>query len=101
MDVQPSSTIDAKQQMDNMRKDISTLPNLFPGSVGLSNPPSSNRPQMPPSPELKRKFSAENAIRKPARPPRTIVENTIQPVITTESTNTKPQIFSTTAQIVR
>jgi hypothetical protein len=83
-----------------MRKDISILPNLFPGSVGLSNPPSNNKQQMPPSPELKRKFSGDNAIKKPTRPQRTIIENTILPV-SNESNKTKQQIFSTTAEIVR
>lgn len=99
--MQPSSTIEAKQQLDNMRKDISALPNVFPGSVGLSNPPGSNRPQMPPSPELKRKFSGDNAIKKSTRSQRSVVENTIQSVSTDSFNNTKPQIFSTTAQIVR
>jgi hypothetical protein len=83
-----------------MKKDISILPSLFPGSVGLSNPPSSNKQQMPPSPELKRKFSGDNVIKRPIRPQRTIIESTILPV-SNDSNTTKPQIFSTTAEIVR
>jgi hypothetical protein len=83
-----------------MKKDSSILPNLFPGSVGLSNPPSNNKQQIPASPELKRKFSGDNIIKKSTRPQRTIIDNTILPV-SNESNTTKQQIFSTTAQIVR
>jgi len=83
-----------------MRKDISILPNFFPGSVGLSNPPSNNKQQMPPSPELKRKFSGDHNIKRSTRPQRTIIESTILPV-SNDSKTTKPQIFSTTAEIVR
>lgn len=96
----PSSTIEARQQFETMKKDISILPSLFPGSVGLSNPPSNNRQQMPPSPELKRKFSGDNIIKRPTRPQHTIIESTILPV-SNNSHTTKPQIFSTTAEIVR
>jgi hypothetical protein len=83
-----------------MRKDISILPNFFPGSVGLSNPPSNNKQLMPPSPELKRKFSGDHNIKRSTRPQRTIIESTILPV-SNDSKTTKPQIFSTTAEIVR
>jgi len=83
-----------------MKKDTSILSNIFPGSVGLSNPPSSHKQQMPPSPELKRKFSGDNVIKRPIRPQRTIIESTILPV-SNDSNTTKPQIFSTTAEIVR
>jgi hypothetical protein len=86
--------------METMRKDISTLTNLFPGSVGLSNPPSTHKQQMPPSPELKRKFSGDNVVKRPTRPQRTIIESTILPV-SNNSNTTKQQIFSTTAEIVR
>jgi hypothetical protein len=83
-----------------MKKDISRLPNFFPGSVGLSNPPSNNKQQIPASPELKRKFSGDHIIKRPTRPQRTIIESTILPV-SNESNTTKPKIFSTTAEIVR
>ena len=84
--------------METMKKDISILPNLFPGSVGLSNPPSKQQP--PASPELKRKFSGDNVIKKPTRPQRTIIESTIVPV-SNNSNARKAEIFSTTAEIVR
>jgi hypothetical protein len=83
-----------------MKKDTSILSNIFPGSVGLSNPPSSHKQQMPPSPELKRKFSGDNVIKRPVRPQRTIIESTILPV-SNNSNTTRTQIFSTTAEIVR
>jgi hypothetical protein len=83
--------------METMKKDLSILPTLFPGSVGLSNPPSNNKQQIPPSPELKRKFSADNAIKKPTKSQQTFIESTRIPV----SNETKQQIFSTTTQIVR
>ncbi|CAF1150695.1 unnamed protein product [Adineta steineri] len=92
----PSSTIEARHQLETMHNDLSILPSLFPGSVGLSNPPSNNRPQIPPSPELKRKFSAENSIQKSNRTQYTINENTIPSV----SNISKPQIFSTTTHII-
>jgi hypothetical protein len=82
--------------METMKKDISILPALFPGSVGLSNPPSKNRQQLPPSPELKRKFSADNVIKKPTKSQQTFIESTTLPV----SNEMKPQIFSTTTEIV-
>jgi hypothetical protein len=84
--------------MEITKKDISILPSLFPGSVGLSNPPSTNKQQIPPaSPELKRKFSADNILRKPSKPQRTVIETTIS----SESNAIKPQIFSSTTEIVR
>ncbi|UJR26280.1 hypothetical protein I4U23_007619 [Adineta vaga] len=96
INLMPSSTHEAKQQMETMKKDISILPNLFPGQVGLSNPPSNNKPQMPASPELKRKFSGENSLQKTNRVQRNINEITIPSV----SYPSKPQVFSSTAHII-
>ncbi|CAF0720973.1 unnamed protein product [Rotaria sp. Silwood1] len=94
-----SSSIETKQQLETMKKDVSVLPNFFPGSVGLSNPPSNNKQQLPPSPELKRKFSDDHIIKRPSRPQCTIIETTILPV-SNDSNTIKPQIFSTTAEII-
>ena len=86
--------------METTRKDASSLPSYFPGSVGLSNPPSNNRQRMSASPELKRKVSGDNIIRRTNRPQHTIIESTILPVSNDPDT-TKSQVFSTTADIVR
>ncbi|CAF2715042.1 unnamed protein product [Rotaria sp. Silwood2] len=94
-----SASIEVKQQSETMKKDSSILPNFFPGSVGLSNPPSNNKQQIPASPELKRKFSDDHTIKRPSRPQCTIIETTILPV-SNDSNTTKPQIFSTTAEII-
>ncbi|CAF1084668.1 unnamed protein product [Rotaria sordida] len=94
----PSST-EAKQQWETTRKDVTVLPTFFPGSVGLSNPPSNNKQQMPASPELKRKFSDDHSFKKSTRPQCTIIETTILPV-SNDSNIPKPQIFSTTAEII-
>ncbi|CAF1087946.1 unnamed protein product [Adineta ricciae] len=93
----PSSTHEARQQMETMRKDLTVLPNLFPGQVGLSNPPSNSRSQMPASPELKRKFSSgENTLQKTARVQQ-IMNESIIPIV---SNSSKPQVFSSTAHII-
>ncbi|CAF4399590.1 unnamed protein product [Rotaria socialis] len=94
-----TTTTKANENMETMRKHISILPNFFPGSVGLSNPPSTNKQQIPASPELKRKFSDDNTVQMPSRVQCSVIETTILPV-SNESNAEKPQVFSTTAEII-
>jgi hypothetical protein len=84
------------------KKDISIIPILFPGSVGLSNPLSDKKQQQQQTFEsdTKRKISNDNIAKRSARPHGAVIESTVlQSVINPDVI--KPQTFSATAEIVR
>ncbi|CAF4405694.1 unnamed protein product, partial [Rotaria magnacalcarata] len=59
-----------------------------------------NKQQIQASSELKKNISDDNTVQMPSRIQRSVIETTISPV-SNESNAAKPQVFSTTAEIVR
>jgi len=83
--------------METVRKDVSNLPKIFPGSVGLSNPLNENKSEQI---DVKRKVSNDNIAKRTARPHAAIIDNTIiQTSINPEVTKTTTT--TTTTEIVR
>jgi hypothetical protein len=86
------------------KKDISIIPTIFPGSVGLSNPLSKIKFQQPKQqiskPEITLKISNNNVKKRSTRPQGTVIDSTvIQSSVNSDVT--KPQIFPNAAEIVR
>ena len=81
--------------METIRKDLSILPNIFPGSVGLSNPLSDNKSSQEHI-DIKRKVSTDNITKRSARPHAAVIDNTII------QTSINPDVIkTTTTEIVR
>ncbi len=82
------------------KKDISIIPTIFPGSVGLSNPLSKIKFQQISKPEITLKVSNNNVKKRSTRPQGAVIDSTvIQSSVNSDIT--KPQIFSNAAEIVR
>jgi hypothetical protein len=92
--------------VDTTKKDISIIPFLFPGSVGLSNPLSNKKQQQQQQQQqisesdIKRKISNDNITKRSARPHGTVIESTVLQSVINPGV-TKPQVFTNTAEIVR
>ncbi|CAF1085922.1 unnamed protein product [Adineta steineri] len=101
--------------IDTSKKDISILPALFPGSVGLSNPLSGGhkpQPQQQPLPpqqqqqqqqisesEVARKISNDNVTNRSARPHGVVLESTVIPP-SVDSVVANTEIVSTTSEAI-
>jgi hypothetical protein len=87
--------------MQTMNNKMSILPDIFSGSVGLSNPPA-NQKQLPvsSSPEFKRKFSVDDELKRTNRQQQTMIETIVSP-LSNHNETMKGQMFSSTAEIVR